>query len=482
MIRQLEEKYNFLCVDLFDSLDYDYFYDMTHINLGGAMVIHSKLSIKLLNQGILPFESFLDMDYEYFRRLSWNMPKEEYNSFMERVFKLSAQKICGKEKIKIGFVLYEASQWSGDELYNFFANNERFETTIFLCLQVFANNNELVRKDFWHGVEQFKSHGLNVVALENWNATIPEQDMLIYLTPHFNALPLSLRFLNLTPKTLIAYIPPSFDVAANMNIYYNVDILRIAWKVFLSSDIALKLYKQNSTIELPQGFYSGYPRADVFFDKNKKFEFQWKMARPKAKKIIWAPHWSIRGDANIGYATFQWNYQFMYDFAKAHPETSWVVKPHPNLFFSAVAEKIFPSVEAFQGYLQAWNDLPNAQVYTGAYYQEIFATSDGMIHDSASFIAEYQFVNKPMIFLTREGESFNKMGSDILNVSYLIDGKKLYVISEAIRKIFIKGKDKVASQRKKIFNKYLNYPKANGMSASEFIYKNIADELKPEIL
>ena len=367
-------------------------------------------------------------------------------------------------------------------MYNLFANDERFETTIFLCLQVFANNNELVRKDFWHGVEQFKSHGLNVVALENWNATIPEQDMLIYLTPHFNALPLSLRFLNLTPKTLIAYIPPSFDVAANMNIYYNVDILRIAWKVFLSSDIALKLYKQNSTIELPQGFYSGYPRADVFFDKNKKFEFQWKMARPKAKKIIWAPHWSIRGDANIGYATFQWNYQFMYDFAKAHPETSWVVKPHPNLFFSAVAEKIFPSVEAFQGYLQAWNDLPNAQVYTGAYYQEIFATSDGMIHDSASFIAEYQFVNKPMIFLTREGESFNKMGSDILNVSYLIDGKKLYVISEAIRKIFIKGKDKVASQRKKIFNKYLNYPKANGMSASEFIYNNIAGELKPEIL
>ena len=105
-----------------------------------------------------------------------------------------------------------------------------------------------------------------------------------------------------------------------------------------------------------------------------------------------------------------------------------------------------------------------------------------MIHDNASFIAEYQFVNKPMIFLTREGESFNKMGSDILNVSYLIDGKKLYVISEAIRKIFIKGKDKVASQRKKVFNKYLNSPKVNGMSASEFIYKNIADELKPEIL
>ena len=53
-------------------------------------------------------------------------------------------------------------------------------------------------------------------------------------------------------------------------------------------------------------------------------------------------------------------------------------------------------------YLQAWNDLPNAQVYTGAYYQALFATSDGMIQDSGSFIVEYQYVDKPMIFLTRD--------------------------------------------------------------------------------
>ena len=48
-----------------------------------------------------------------------------------------------------------------------------------------------------------------------------------------------------------------------------------------------------------------------------------------------------------------------------------------------------------------------------------------------------------------------------------------------IQRVFIEGDDYKAAQRREVFDKHLNYPKANGMSASEFIYKNIADELKP---
>jgi len=229
---------------------------------------------------------------------------------------------------------------------------------------------------------------------------------------------------------------------------------------------------------MPRGLFSGYPRMDIFFDKKTKFNFDWKMAQPDAKKIIWAPHWSILINNAISYATFRWNYKFMYEFAKAHPETSWVVKPHPGLFFSAVTSKIFPTVEAFEEYLQKWNDLPNAQVYTGAYYQAIFATSDGMIHDSGSFLAEYQFVDKPMIFLTREGGLFNELGHAIRSASYLVDGKDLDAIAATMQRVFIEGDDYKAAERREVFDKYLNYPKFNGMSASDFIYKSIADELK----
>ena len=167
----------------------------------------------------------------------------------------------------------------------------------------------------------------------------------------------------------------------------------------------------------------------------------------------------------------------MYEFAKNHPEISWVIKPHPTLFTYVVEIKLFPSVEAFAEYLQMWDDLPNAQVYTGAYYQGLFATSDGMIHDSGSFIAEYQFVNKPMIFLTRAGEKFNKLGEEILNASYLVDGKDFEKIAETMQKVFIEGKDDKAPQRAEVYKKYLDYPNLTGTLSSVFIYKNIVEKL-----
>ena len=102
------------------------------------------------------------------------------------------------------------------------------------------------------------------------------------------------------------------------------------------------------------------------------------MLRSDAVKIVYAPHWSI--NEGVEYATFQHNYRFMYDYAKSQPEISWVFKPHPNLLFSAVKTGLFPSIEDFKQYLQDWDNLPNAKVETGAYYQEIFAMTSRRIN------------------------------------------------------------------------------------------------------
>ncbi len=46
-----------------------------------------------------------------------------------------------------------------------------------------------------------------------------------------------------------------------------------------------------------------------------------------------------------------------------------------------------------------------------------------------------------------------------------------------IQQIFIEGKDEMYEARRQFFDKYCNYVKANGMTASEYIYKNISYEL-----
>lgn len=414
---------------------------------------------------------FAEMTYAHLVNLSDMLPKDDYNDIAARVFEISAEKIRRKDKIKVGFVLYDSSMWCGDEIYNFFARDERFEPTVFLCLRA---NQELVKKDFFHGVEQFKSRGLNVVPVTNRNEPIPEQDLIIFLTPYFSVLAKAFRPENLPVKILMAYIPYALSIS-QFRIFKNA-VFCAGWKAFFQTAINLEIFDNKCKVGMPRGSYGGYPKMDIFFRDDADFKFDWKMAQPDAKKIIWAPHWSIQNA--VKYATFQWNYKFMYEFAKAHPEISWVVKPHPNLFLSAIKAGLFPSVKAFEEYLTAWNDLPNAQVYTGAYYQAIFKTSDGMIHDSGSFIAEYQYVNKPMIYLTRDTQKFNELGEAVLKVSYLVDGKDLDAIAAMMQRVFIDGDDYRAAERKDVFDKYLNYPKTNGMLASEFIYKSIADELK----
>ena len=83
-----------------------------------------------------------------------------------------------------------------------------------------------------------------------------------------------------------------------------------------------------------------------------------------------------------------------------------------------------------------------------------------------------------MIYLTRDTQQYNDLGNAILNVSYLVDGKDLNGIAAMIQRVFIKDEDYKADVRRKLFDKYFNYPKANGMLASEFIYYSIADEVK----
>ena len=474
-IRQLEESYEFMCVDLFDlNLGYDCFYNMAHLNLRGAAISSALLGLRLYEKNLIPTENFCGMNYEYFNLLSNILPKKNYNALMSRVFQSSAQMIRRKDKIRVGFVGYDSSMWCGDKLYSYFANDERFEPTIFLCLRTDKLDDELVQKDFLRGVEQFKSHGFNVVGISEPNTKIPAQDVLIFLTPYFNVLPRAFQLRSLTARTLLTYIPYGFQLTTLK--LYNKPTYLLCWKLFFESKYRINLAERECRMGMSRGIFSGYPKLDTLFEDRAKLKFNWKMSRRKSKKIIYAPHWSING--GVKYATFQHNYKFMYEFAKAHPEISWVVKPHPNLLFSAVETGVFPTRKAFEEYLQAWNDLPNAQVYTGAYYHEIFATSDGMIHDSSSFIGEYQYAQKPMIFLTRDTQEFNEMGEAILNVSYTVDGRDLNGIAALMQKIFIAGEDPKRAERQKFFDEHLNYYKQNGMSASEFIYRNISRELE----
>lgn len=475
-LAELKKIRDFKIVNLFDfNLPENCFADSL-LNASGAAITSALLTLKLHELKTFTDDDLCRMNYEYFNFLSQVTGKNFFHSLMDKMFAHTFAALRRKEKIRVAFAIDNAAMWCGDKLYNLFAKNPRFETTVFLCRgKVYS------LQDMQQDITRFKTAGINVVGIIDLNEKTPPQDIVFFLRPYFGNFSKSFQFDAMTPQTILAHVPYTALSVESIFFsgYFDSTIFHIAWKFFAVSEPSLKLYDEKCSIGLPRGVVSGAPKLDVFFDDVSEFEFPWKMARPDAKKIIWAPHHSFVSKKFSNTSTFPHNFRFMYEFAKAHPEISWVVKPHPRLAVSSVEAGLFPSAAAYNEYMQKWNDLPNAQVYTGGYYQRIFATSDGMIHDCVSFIAEYQYTHKPMIYLINDArEEFTDLGKKILDVSYLVDGKNFDAIADAIQKIFIEGNDRLRGERLKVFDELLNYRKRNGMSASDFIFQTVAKELE----
>ena len=409
-------------------------------------------------------------------QVSAQRPPAEYQAYRQELQNITVRRLQRKKKIKLAFVLYDASMWCGDDLYFCFKNDPRYDVKVYLCLrQDSGKDNALSREDYRYGLDRMRAHGIGVTAIENPHTPVPHMDVLIYLIPYDLVLPDAFQLTKVKLSTLTAYIPYGMGTCLNDTLS-NISTIITAWKVFLDSKMLQEEYQERSTVGLPQGEASGHPRGDYYFHTNQP-QCDWKQVSPDAVKIIYAPHWSI--DGGVRYATFQYNYRFFYEYARDHQETSWIVKPHPNLCFSAVESGLFPSEEAFEDYLDAWDDLPNARVAREPYYHDIFATSDGMILDSASFVTEYQYTHKPLLFLERDSQGFSRMGQELMKHLYRVDGRDLYGIARFISRVLVQKKDPMSRTRDEFFAEELDYQKRTGMSASEAIYRSVAIALAP---
>ena len=408
------------------------------------------------------------------------MSRSEFSGFKHYLQGITVRRLRRQKRISVAFVLYEASMWCGDDLYHFFEQDERFEPVVYLCFrQDDGNSSRLAREEFDRGAEEMRQRGIRVKVLNGDEAEVPAMDILLYLTPYDLALPAVFCTKNVPLSTLTAYIPygiflwrsPVFEPC-------NFPVVQTCWKMFMDSPMNLADYWEHCEAAFYQGEATGSPRCDYFYEAQPGAASVWKECQPGAVRIIYAPHWSINEQPY--FATFQYNHQFLYDYACRHPETSWVVKPHPDLVFQAVAAGVFRDAAECAAYFQRWDDLPNARVVTGGHYQSLFASSDGMILDSVSFTAEYQYTHKPLLFLRRAEQRFNPLGQALLPHLYQADGRDFYGIARFIDLVLKQKQDSLREEREQFFAGALDYQRQNGQLASEAIYQSIRQALTPD--
>lgn len=217
---------------------------------------------------------------------------------------------------------------------------------------------------------------------------------------------------------------------------------------------------------------TGVPIVDMLLLPKENFRDPWKDQGGR-KRIIYAPHHSFKGSNGDGieFATFMEYGELMLDLAKKYQDKVTIAfKPHSFLYLKLV--NIWGK-ERTDNYYKAWEELPNTQ-YENGEYVDLFKYSDAIIHDCASFILEYLYIDNPSLYLVSENNNLDDMfdfvreGYECYSHAYKAEDIELFIQQ------VISGKDPMHFNRRNFIESQLLPP--NGKTACENIINAILYE------
>lgn len=406
--------------------------------------------------------------------------------------RVAIRNIKNKDKVIIGFMANYSASWIGDELYNLFEQSETFEPYIFLLANYNGQSNEMIKQEYESHLQFFKEKNFRVVETYNVKTGKSKKqkknginpDICIWLTSWLNLFKKQYRLEQYPVDTLHAYIPYGIMTADNLNhnfVYhqYNHRIHNMVWKNFEESVISVNMAKKYSFIRGDNAVFTGYPKMDMFYLAVEE-DTVWqplieKSGNSNPKRIIYAPHHTVNKEDAVYFSTFAYNYKAMLELAKKYEnDTVWIFKPHPHLKFKAIKYGIFDSEEEWENYENEWRKMKNADVIKDGTYYNLFMHSDGMILDSVSFLAEYLYVHKPLLFLRGKGQQFNDFGKELMKIHYSVDGNDIFAIEEFILDVILKQNDRNKNIREQFFRNNLDYRSVLGKDAGENIFNDIS--------
>jgi len=410
------------------------------------------------------------------------------------------EKTKNQEKIKIAFLVASSAQWPAEKVYWLMQENEKIDCYIVVC-----SYRDRDPKDAQYVFEKtydfFVKKGYNVKKaydFENdqtvtWEQNGGTPDVIVHISPWYGSFVEEYQIENLPLKCLNCYIPYGMYVSDNLTgdfaskYIYNKPFVNMLWRVYADSIINLHGYQLYGLLKGKNAKYSGYCKMDYFFEKKEFHEKElrklWKMPEHKRpqemKRVLIAPHHSVLDDMVVSYSTFHQNLYFLLYLAEKYKEEiSFIYKPHPNLRHKSVQAGIFRDIDGYDAYVSKWDCLPNAKSVDEDDYLQLFASSDGMIMDSASFIAEYMYTNKPLLFLTKDTQAFNQLGKIAVENHYQAEGNDYYRIEKFLCDVILQGNDSKKVLRQQIFEEHLDYMHHNHCLASEYIYNDMITELE----
>lgn len=389
------------------------------------------------------------------------------------------EKLRSKDHVNVVFLPTNVAMWKYQRLYELLKSDKRFRVYIFPTpLANFTREQRI--EDLRAMRAYFSERAMEYVdyELEKGKPMVNVRDVvdpdIIFYTQHYEiTLEKGLVYTHFLDK-LLCYAPYAF-IPRKMNLFYGLPFDYVAWRLYYQTELNKKYAKSISTIMARNVVVAGYTGASSYFTPPEKEV--WKSDGRRKKRVIWAPHFTIVD--GLGY--FQASYflkmaGFMCELAAEYADrVSFAFKPHPRLFSVLCNYPEWGKVKARE-YYDFWANGANTQLETGDFV-DLFKESDAMIHDCGSFIVDYMYFGKPILYdnpnIDDVKATTDELGAKAYDAHYRV--KTLSDVKTFIDDVVLGGNDTMESVRKTFFEEYLK-PK-DGKDASQVIYDDIVKSI-----
>lgn len=376
-------------------------------------------------------------------------------------------KLRHKKRINVVFIAMSLSMWRYQHLYNLLSKHPRFKVSVLILPNNLYEEIEQ-KKDEDILVDYFKSKNITYILGRysqdkyiNLRKDL-SPDILFYPQPYNGYYTKALSY-NSFYDRLLCYYPYAFWMSSG-DWSYNQPLHKVAWKLFYPTNLHKQDAKKYCFRKAKNMEIVGYPTADDFLLESHKDI--WKKQKYTKKKIIWAPHFTIFSGGEVTHSNFLWMASFMLDLARNYSDVvQFTFKPHPHLYSELCKHKDWGRKRA-ESYYKMWVEMDNSQLETGDFV-DLFMTSDAMIHDSGSFCVEYQYSQKPVMYIAEDFEeqvsSKGEFGQLAMRQQYV--GRTKQDIIDFIENVVLKGDDPMKKSREQFVKDYLLPP--NGKTVAQ---------------
>ena len=379
------------------------------------------------------------------------------------------------DKIRIVFMCHLPQIWTClQSVYEAACQCDEIEPFILTIPEHFEEQN--VSKDAYHYMVE---RGYSVIdaydeeTKEFFDLKKLQPDYIFIPRPYDWYLPLQYQSKELSKYSKVCYVEYGYlSEGKNMvQVCFDRCFSVNCYMIFAENETVEKYIKRlfpiTSKLGIRKVIKTPYPR----FDLTRKYDgihgSGWNRSKEECnKRIIWTPRWTL--DPELGGTSFFDYKDFLFSYAKKHPEDDFLFRPHPMAFDNFV--KVGAMTEE---YVQIFKDeclnAVNIALDTNKEHLDNFTSADILISDLSGVVVDFAVTGKPIIYCNSH-YPLNDSCKELLDAYYVV--KNAAELEETLT-MLCNGEDKKAVQRKEIVERVLG--KNDGKNGERIIHYILDD-------